>query len=193
MGVRGEGWRWGRGSEGGGQVGGLPGPERPGALRGDQPPLLRWTFQQIIGGGWVHSGGPPPCQGPGAGGAGGLRDWEGTGWRLGRCAEVTREGSGPVPGRPPSTGGQLGQDAEQEPPRAPGQKPQDGCSPGEGRGQGRLQHLPPESWGPASGPPGGGVRGGSASCAPRVTSETRRDRQTDGRQITYSTIRIINQ
>lgn len=57
----------------GGQVGGQPSPEGPGAGRADLPPLLRWTFQQIIGGGQVHSGDPMPGhwagrrgEGPGA-------------------------------------------------------------------------------------------------------------------------------
>lgn len=54
-------------------MGGQPSPEGPGAVRGDLPPLLRWTFQQIIGGGQVHSGDPMPGhwasrrgEGPGA-------------------------------------------------------------------------------------------------------------------------------
>ena len=41
-------------------MGGRPSPEGPGAGRADLPPLLRWTFQQITGGGQVHSGDPMP-------------------------------------------------------------------------------------------------------------------------------------
>ena len=84
--------RWGRGSEVG-----RPSPEGPGAMRGDLPPLLRWTFQQIIGGGRVHSGGPlMPGRWAGRRGGRAKRDLERAGAlpapRLGQWVEVTREG-----------------------------------------------------------------------------------------------------
>lgn len=162
--------------------------------------------------------GNPQCQGRGSGGVGrygggeeGRETWERAGARppprLGQCVEVAGEGLVPGPG-PPRTGEGV---AETRPPpsaaacfgvtrasraRAPhtsGQKSQEmlaALRKGRGRKGPGPRDLPPEFWGPTSGPRplspgqhgGGGAEAGtSASSTPRVTSETQRDRQTEGK------------
>lgn len=71
---------------------------------GDPPPLRRWTFQQILGGGGVHCEAAPNARAGEGGGVGGPRDL-GEGWgpappHLGQCVEVAREGLAPGPGSP---------------------------------------------------------------------------------------------
>lgn len=184
MGVRGEGWRWGRGSEGGGQVGGLPGPERPGALRGDQPPLLRWTFQQIIGGGWVHSGGPPPMPGP-RGRRGGRAERLGGDW-LAPWTVCGGDQGGLWPSAWPSPqhrraagSGRRARASTRPRTEAPGR-----LQPWGRTGAGAAAAPAPRELGPSQWPPGGGREGGQ--CILRTQGHLRNPpRQTDGREADY--------
>lgn len=76
------------------------------------PPPLHWTFQQVLGGGGVHSGVTPNARA--RGGARGGEGWGPAPPCLRQCVEVTGEGL--VPGSGPPPGQERGWPGQDLPP-----------------------------------------------------------------------------